>query len=325
MTSKAQLVVVTVCSMLSAPTVLAQSVGTTNRDRFTVTLLGTGSPLLRIDRFGPSTLVEAGGQRLLFDCGRAATLRLAQLGVPLSTVQDVFLTHLHSDHINGLSDLWLTGWLSAGGGRLLPFKVQGPSGTKDMMRYLGLAHAADIKMRIADQGLPQRGVDVEATDISEGVVYDQTGVRVTAFLVDHGEALRPAFGYRIDYQGHSVVISGDTRPSENLLRHAKGTDVLVHEVMAARAEYLSASPAIQTIMAHHTSPEQAGRVFAAAKPRLAVFTHVVLSGDARAPAPTPQDLIKRTRGAYAGPLEVGEDLMRIDVADAAVRRAPQGR
>jgi ribonuclease Z len=325
MTSKAQLVLVTVCSMLLAPTVLAQPVGTNDRDRFTVTLLGTGSPLLRIDRFGPSTLVEAGGQRLLFDCGRAATLRLAQLGVPLSTVQDVFLTHLHSDHINGLSDLWLTGWLSAGGGRSLPFKVQGPSGTKDMMRYLGLAHAADIKMRIADQGLPQRGVDVEATDISEGVVYDQAGVRVTAFLVDHGEALRPAFGYRIDYQGHSVVISGDTRPSENLLRHAKGTDVLVHEVMAARDEYLAASPPQQIIMAHHTSPEQAGRVFAAAKPRLAVFTHVVLSGDARVPAPTPQDLITRTRATYAGPLEVGEDLMRIDVVDAAVRRAPQGR
>src|SRR6185295_12952991 len=268
-----------VCVMLLTLAAHGRQPVNTDRSSFTVTLLGTGTPTLRTDRFGPSTLVEAGGLRLLVDCGRAATLRLAQLGIPLSTVQDVFLTHLHSDHVNGLSDLWLTGWLPGGGGRSVAFKVRGPAGTKDMMRYLGLAHAPDIKMRIADQALPQRGVDVEAADIDEGVIYDQAGVRVTAFDVDHGEVIKPAFGFRIDYQGRSVVISGDTRPSDNLLRHSKGVDVLVHEVMAARAEYLSASPAIQTIMAHHTSPEQAGRIFAEVKPRLAVFTHVGLSGD----------------------------------------------
>ena len=320
MTATAQLAAAAVCSILLTLAAVARQQVAADRGTFTVTLLGTGTPTLRLDRFGPSTLVEAGTLRLLVDCGRAATLRLAQLGIPLTTVQDVFLTHLHSDHVNGLSDLWLTGWLPAGGGRSVPFKVRGPAGTKDMMRYLGLAHAADIKMRIADQALPQRGVDVEATDIAEGIIYDQAGVRVTAFDVDHGEAIKPAFGYRIDYQGHSVVISGDTRPSDNLQRHAKGVDVLVHEVMAARAEYLSASPALQTIMAHHTSPEQAGRIFADVKPRLAVFTHVGLSGDARVPAPTTQDVITRTRTMYAGPLEVGEDLMRIDVVNATVRK-----
>jgi ribonuclease Z len=245
---------------------------------------------------------------------------MAQLGIPLSTVQDVFLTHLHSDHVNGLTDLWLTGWIPGGGGRTVPFKVRGPSGTQEMMRHLSLAHAADIRMRIADQALPQRGAEVESTDISEGVIYNRVGVRVTAFEVNHGEALKPAFGYRIDYQGRSVVISGDTQPSENLARYAKGTDVLVHEVMAARAEYLASSPAQQVIMAHHTSPEQAGRIFTDAKPRLAVFTHIVLNGDARVSAPSVQDLIVRTRSAYGGPLEVGEDLMRIDVVSASVQK-----
>jgi ribonuclease Z len=106
---------------------------------FTVALLGTGTPSPRLDRFGPSILIEADSHRLLFDCGRAATIRLAQLGIPLSTVQEVFLTHLHSDHINGLSDLWLSGWLplllgTVNNSRSAPFKVKGPTGTKDMMR-----------------------------------------------------------------------------------------------------------------------------------------------------------------------------------------------
>lgn len=316
-----RLVAAVACCVLAAISSDARQAGK-GTDSFTVTLLGTGAASVRIDRFGPSTLVEAGGQRLLFDSGRAATLRLAQLEIPLSTVQDVFLTHLHSDHVNGLADLWLTGWIPGGGGRAVPFEVRGPTGTKEMMGYLSLTHAADIRMRIADQALPQRGANVEATDISEGVVYDQGGVRVTAFEVNHGEALKPAFGYRIDYQGRSVVISGDTQPSENLARYAKGTDVLVHEVMAARAEYLASSPARQIIMAHHTSPEQAGRIFADAKPRLAVFTHIILSGDARVPAPTEQDLIARTRITYAGPLEIGEDLMRISVVDASAQMIP---
>jgi ribonuclease Z len=179
---------------------------------------------------------------------------------------------------------------------------------------------ADIKMRVADQKLPESGADVEATDISEGVVYEQSGVRVTGFEVDHGEALKPSFGYRVDYKGHSVVISGDTRPSANLLRYATGADVIIHEVMAARDEALASSATLRIIMDHHSSPEQAGSIFAEAKPKLAVFTHVILSGD----AVSLEELVARTRTKYSGPLEIGEDLMTIDVGHAAVqRRAPR--
>jgi ribonuclease Z len=180
-------------------------------------------------------------------------------------------------------------------------------------------------MRIADQGLPSSGIEVEATNFTEGVIFDRDGLQVTAFGVDHGEALKPSFGFQVDYQGHSVVISGDTRPTDSLLRHAKGCDVLIHEVMAARPEYLAGSPARQFIMAHHTSPEQAGRVFAEVKPRLAVYTHIILSGDALVSAPTIRDLITRTRTVYAGPLEVGEDLMQIDVVKTLVSSFVGGR
>jgi ribonuclease Z len=284
--------------------------------RFTVTLLGTGSPNPSIERFGPSTLVEAGNQRLVFDCGRGATIRLFQLGIRPAEVTAVFLTHLHSDHVNGLADLWLTGWtFPAGARRLAPFEVYGPTGTAEMMTHLTAAHAADIRIRLEDEDLPAAGVAVNAHDVTEGVIYEHEGVRVTVFDVDHGELIKPAFGYRIDYQGHSVVLSGDTRSSENLIAHAKGADVLIHEVMAAPRELLAQSEAWRKIMNHHTSPEDAGRVFAESGVRLAVYSHIIVSGydDEQTGL---NELIRGARASYAGQLAIGEDLMSIEVGDA---------
>lgn len=282
-----------------------------------VTLLGTGSPFPTMDRFGPSTLVEAGREKLLIDCGRGASQRLWQLGIPLSGVTATFLTHLHSDHVVGIPDLWLTGWLPpVFGRRTEPFRVWGPTGTKEMMSYLGKAYQADIRIRVEDEKLPPRGASILAEDISEGVVYQANGVKVTAFDVDHGIAIRPALGYRIDYAGRSVVISGDTRFSENLIRFSKGADVVIHEVAQAREELLRKSEAARRIIGHHTSPEEAGIVFARLTPRLAVYSHIgLLTTEAGIAAPTISDLIALTRKTYAGRLEVGEDLMTIEVGD----------
>jgi ribonuclease Z len=273
---------------------------------FKVTLLGTGAPGPSIERFGPSTLVEVGNQKLLFDVGRGATIRLNQVGIPLRDLTAIFVTHLHSDHVNGLSDLWLTGWV-AGGARKTPFRVLGPLGTREMMSYLEKAHQADIRSRMAEVPLPASGIAVDATDVSEGVVHDREGVRVTVFDVDHGEAIKPALGYRVDYRGRSVVMSGDTRPSTNLAKYAKGATVVIHEVMAGAAD--PADEVRRRILALHSTPEQAGRIFADASPRLAVFSHIVLFGDPET------ELIRRTRTAYAGALEVGSDLMTIEVDD----------
>src|SRR5437773_1357243 len=120
--------------------VIARAEGATSDIK--VTLLGTGGPSPRIERFGSSTLVEAGGERLLFDCGRGASIRLWQLHLPLSAVTAVFLTHLHSDHVVGIPDLWLTGWLSPPfGHRTTPFRIWGPVGTKEMMANLARAYS----------------------------------------------------------------------------------------------------------------------------------------------------------------------------------------
>jgi ribonuclease Z len=300
-----------------APHITAQA------QRLKVTLLGTGAPGPSIERFGPSTLVEVGAETLLFDCGRGVTQRLWQLQIPLRNVTAVLLTHLHSDHIVGIPDLWLTGWLpTAFGRRTGPFRVWGPLGTKEMMAHLEQAYQADIRMRTADAHLPPQGVAILAEDITAGVVYDNNGVKVTAFEVDHGAAVKPAFGYRIDYGGRSVVLSGDTRLSDNLIRFSTGADVVVHEVAAAKEELLSKSEVARLILGSHTTPEDAGRVFDRVKPKLAVYTHIVLlTTDPAISAPTVQDLIALTRKTYAGPVEVGEDLMTIEVGDTVeVRR-----
>ena len=139
---------------------------------FKVTLLGTGTPFPVPDRFGAATLVEAGKERLLFDVGRGATIRLNQIGVPMGTLNAVFLTHFHSDHTSGIPDLWLTGWIGRYyGNRQSPFRVIGPKGTVSLMQNLERAYADDIRIRYADEKNPMEGVAIAASEYaSDGVV-----------------------------------------------------------------------------------------------------------------------------------------------------------
>lgn len=292
--------------------------GTSHAQDFKVTLLGTGAPRPVMSRFGPSILVEAGKEKLIFDCGRGATQRLFQLDIPFNDITGLFLTHLHSDHIVGIPDLWLTGWAMD---RTTPLPVWGPKGTKAMMKHLAEAYAFDIHIRRdVDTKLPGAGVEVVAKDISEGVVYERGGVKVTAFLVDHAE-IKPAFGYRIDYAGHSVTLSGDTRPSENLIKYAQGTDVLVHEVLdvSAFGSLRKSDSSVQEkkIIDHHTTAQQAGVVFSRVKPKMAVYSHIV--------PPNAPNLLAATRETYSGPLVIGEDLMSIEIADRITIHNPSQR
>jgi ribonuclease Z len=292
------------------------------KSEFRVTLLGTGHPYPSPVRFGPSALIEAGGQRLLVDAGRGVTIRLWQLEIPLSALDRVLLTHFHSDHINGLPDLWLTGWLPpVWASRKTPFRVIGPTGAAKLMSKLEEAYAADIDIRLVDEKLPREGITpiVEEFD-RDGVVYEKDGLRVTAFEVDHGDFIKPCYGYRFDYRGRTAVLSSDTRYNENVIKYGRGADLLVHEVAAVRPELL-AEPGIVHIMGHHTSPRDAGRVFAQTKPKLAAYTHMVLLASPRVPALTPDDVVAATREVYDGPLVVGEDLMTFEIGETvSVRR-----
>ncbi|MEE8238415.1 MAG: MBL fold metallo-hydrolase [Gammaproteobacteria bacterium] len=282
-----------------------------------VTLIGTGDPIPRLDRFGPATLVEAGEHRMLFDVGRGAAQRLGQLGIALGDIDELFITHFHHDHLIGIADVWMTGWLpNPFGRRSMPLRVWGPTGTQDILDGLRQAMDPNIQIRIVDEQLPPAGAEFEAHEFSEdGVVFDEDGIVVTAFAVDHGQYIKPSYGYRIDYAGHSVVISGDTKFDENLIEISEGVDVLIHEVAAANVEILEFDPRMQLILDHHTTPEEAGTVFARAEPKLAVYTHYVLLSAPNAPEVTVEKVVERTRTTYSGPLQTGDDLMRFEIGD----------
>lgn len=283
---------------------------------FKITLLGTASPSPRPTRFGPSTLIEAGDQKFVIDAGRGVPIRLWQLKVPMGKVNVLFITHYHSDHVSGIPDLWLTGWLSPPfGRRTTPFHVIGPTGAKSLIENLEKAYSLDIKTRIADEKLPPEGVAIKVDEFdNDGVVYEKNGVKVIAFTNHHGDLIRPSVGYRIEYKGHVAVISGDTTYNENVIKYGTGADLLVHEVAMARPALMKI-PAVQRILHHHTPPEEAGTVFSKAKPKLAAYTHIVFLSNAQVPEPTLDDLVAETRKTYSGPLEVGEDLTSFEIGD----------
>ncbi|MCZ0953828.1 MAG: MBL fold metallo-hydrolase [Rhodospirillaceae bacterium] len=272
-----------------------------------VTLLGTGDPRPVMENFGPSILVEAADQTLIFDAGRGALQRLTQLGISFDEIDGVFFTHLHSDHIVGFPDLWLTGWLISR--RERPLRVFGPLGTRQMLDHLTQAFSFDIAIRIADDGVAESGSRFEVIEVENGFEWSAGGVSVQAFDVDH-RPVEPALGYRIDFGGRSVALSGDTRYSENLIEYATGVDLIIHEVVGMTEEFLASRPGSERVHEHHTSAWQAGEVFSRVRPKLAVYSHLALYEDYDA-----ERLIADTYETYDGRVIVGEDLMQFVVRD----------
>ncbi len=261
-----------------------------------VTLLGTGTPLPSAEQFGPATLVEANGKRLLFDAGRGVVVRLHQASVGPDAIDAVFFTHLHSDHITGFPDLWLSGWQS---GRKRRLQVWGPDGTLGMMDGLRAAYQFDLNSRARPpESLPEEGAAIAAVEINPPQAIDLDGVRVSAFAVDHGP-LKPALGYRVDFGGRSVVLSGDTRVSQSLINAAKGTDCLIHCAW-------SVDPGVPPrALQFLTSAEEAGRVFQAVHPRLGVIYHYNREAG----------LAEQVGRSYKGRFSIGHDLSVIRIGE----------
>ncbi len=271
-----------------------------------VTLLGTGTPKPDIHRFGPSTVIEANGHYFLFDAGRGASIRLKQANIPIQQINHIFLTHLHSDHISGFSDLWSTSWIWQ---RQQPLHVYGPKGTNAFAHHSYQAHSQDIHFRTKNTGLSESASQLQSKEINDGeVVFEKDGIRIIAFLVDH-KVVAPAFGYRLEYGNRVVVISGDTTYSENLIKYAQNADVLIHEIAAAMPAALKNNIKLQKILRYHTTPEQAARIFRKTRPRLAVYNHVLLFGIKE------DEVMQKTGEHYDGKVMMGQDLMRIKVGE----------
>ena len=256
-------------------------------------LCGSGSPLADATRAGPCVFVVAGKHLYVVDTGDGAARKLALMGLPPGQIDAVFLTHFHSDHIAGLGDVFIQRW--GGGSHHDPLPVYGPQGVGTVVAGFNQAYSLDKGYRIAHHGegvMPPSGnggiahpfTITEGSDASQ-VIFNDNGVKVTTFPVNHTPVF-PAVGYRFDYKGRSIVISGDTAPSPTLARYAHGVDVLFHEGLQTSmvsmmqsgltaADRAGAAKIMHDIPSYHTTPEDAARIAQQAGVRQLVIYHVI--------------------------------------------------
>lgn len=301
-------------------------------DGLHVGLVGTGAPLPDRKRVGGSTFVLAGKHLFIVDSGPGSTRNLELMRVPLGEIEAVLLTHFHSDHIAGLGELMLKAWTN--GARTTPLRVMGPEGVATVVAGFNQALSLDAEYRTAHHGRTvapaegSGGVPAPVTGFGEDrstVVFETADLKVTAFLVDH-RPVEPALGYRFDYKGRSVVISGDCLPDETLRRQSRGVDLLLHEaldpemVLAMNRASSSGGRVVgakvtSDIPDYHTFPEEAARIARDAGVGHLVLHHVI--------PPLPVRILYAaflgdSRKIYEGPITVGEEGMVFSLpADAA--------
>ena len=269
-------------------------------------ILGSGSPLPSPDRAGPSTLVRTSVGDLLFDAGRGAVMRAAAAGSGPGAFQAVFLTHLHSDHVTDLNDVITTRWATSFAPN--PLTVIGPVGTSALVAATEAMLGTDIGYRLAHHDDLTWRPDTVATDVAEGVVFEQGDVRVVAGPTDHAP-VHPTVGYRIEDGGASVVIAGDTVPCAGLDRLCAGADVLVHTVVRRDQIEAIGLPRLLDVLDYHSSVPDAARTAARNGVGTLVLTHMV-------PAVQPgaeQEWIDQAAAEFDGTVVLSEDLTSIEV------------
>lgn len=298
-------------------------------DGLHVLLCGTGSPLPDPTRAGPCTAIIAGSRLFIVDAGEGSARNLTLAGFPTGRVEALFLTHFHSDHIDGLGPMMLMRW--SGRPNTSPLPIHGPPGVEQVVAGFNAAYALDNGYRTAHHGpaiMPPAGAGATAIPFAMGtapvVLINDGGLRVTAFRVDHGP-VDPAVGYRFDYKGRSVVISGDTAPSPSLVAAAKGADLLVHEALQPELVALltkalvakgveNTAQVTRDIVNYHSSPEQAADAATAAGAKALILSHIV------PPMPYAFAYPAFLGGAadhFSGSITVGEDGMLVSLPAAS--------
>jgi ribonuclease BN (tRNA processing enzyme) len=275
-------------------------------------LLGTrGGPRVSLERANPSNLVVVDGEKFLVDCGHGVTRRLLEAGVEPAGLRKILITHHHSDHTLELGPLLYNAWV---GGLRAPIDVYGPPPLRAVIAGSFSAMAYDIGIRIADEGRQDPRGLVRVHEFTEpGLVLEAGSVRITSALVRH-PPLEHCFAYRFDTPGRSIVLSGDTTYSPELIALARGADVLLHEVLHPDgldrlvARNANAARLRQHLLASHTTTEQVGHVAAEAGVGMLVLNHFVPGEDALL---TEHDWLAAPRRDFSGPVVMGRDLMVI--------------
>ena len=273
--------------------------------RTQVVLLGTGTPNADPERSGPAVAIVVDGTPYLIDLGPGVVRRAAAArrdgveGLAVSKLRTAFITHLHSDHTLGYADFIFTPWVLE---RDVPAEVFGPPGLRAMTDHLVAAYEADIRVRL--NGLEPANSDgykVNVHEIEPGLVYEDENVRVTAFAVDHG-AWEQAFGYRFETPDRTIVVSGDTRPTDSIVEACRRCDILIHEVYS-QAGFERREPVWQRYHASsHTSSLELGAIAVRAQPGVLVLYHQLLWGA------TPEQLVAEIRSVWDGEIVYGNDL-----------------
>lgn len=279
-----------------------------------IVLLGTGNPVPDPDRSGPATAIVINGSAYLIDFGpgviRRAKAAVVDKGIKAlepTNLRVVFVTHLHSDHTAGYPDLILSTWTL---GRRVPLEVYGPKGLQGMTEHILEAYRADIEARSGPNGTglePPNGFRVNAHEITAGVVYKDSNVTVTAFPTEH---TMESYGYRFDTVDRSIVISGDTRPTQATVDACHGCDVLIHEASTLEAT-AKRPPSFQAYAAKfHTSTTGLAEIATKAKPGLLIIHHatIVLRPAVNPAASSPETLLREIQAHYSGKVVVGRDL-----------------
>jgi len=271
-----------------------------------ITLTGTGSPMVDPNRAGPSTLVTAGDQTFLVDCGRGVLMRAAAVGVGAANLTALLLTHLHSDHITDLSDVITTRWINSFGPAPLP--IIGPPGTRAVVEATLAALTPDISYRIGHHADITAPPEISVHEYAAGQVWDNGGVVITAAPTDH-RPVEPTIAFRIEFGGASVVLAGDTVPCDSLDQLARGANALVHTVI--RKDLVEQIPVqrLRDILDYHSSVQQAAATAARAGVDTLVLTHYV------PPLAAGQEDQWRelAAGEFSGRVELGDDLLRVSV------------
>lgn len=277
--------------------------------RTQVVLLGTGSPPADPLRSGPATAIVVNDRAYLVDLGPGIVRRAsaaAEKGIPslsASRLQTAFITHLHSDHTVGYPDLIFSTWVL---GRRTALQVYGPAGLADMTSHLMQAWRADIDIRTSGMEKRSRaGLEVEPHEVGPGMVYQDANVKVTAFRNAHGE-LTETFGYRFDTADRSIVVSGDTNPSEALIQHCQKCDVLIHEAYSDAYRPADVPDWLEYRSKYHTTTTQLGQLAAKANPGLLIIHHRGVGLGER--AISEEQYIAEVHRGWSGRVVVGHDL-----------------